>query len=674
MFFTWDVGAVDKFTIHLGDLGGFGWRAEQAVLNVQFRAANQGSVQLHIARLLLPSPFKQLQQVAIRCGYIELAPSGVRCPEGRVSFSHEGFFVHRSLFSFSYHLETQALSFKLKLPGLAGGSGTIAGDFEDARWQLSISGKSFKLASLFELIASLGLQSAIGSSEFSFQGRLGIEATLVGQGQFLHTVRLELQLDEVGFSDTSALQVGEAVIGKLQLKGQNTQKGWEITGGMKLNGGEAYFHPVYFAFSETPLHAEVELTQGKVEGDWKIPRFSLKQTGVMALSGALQWGQQGITKARVQAAQTQIPALYQHWLKPFLAGTALGNLTSGGKVALVWTYRSPGRWRLKGFLEGVDMVDQQGRFSMSGLEGTFGWSTHAIPLTMDVSWRKGSLYALALGAAHFLAESKNNGLWLRQPLRLPVLDGQLLINDFILQNPGASVAHWELEGVLSPLSMEKVSQALGWPVLAGKLSGVIPRVRYREGVVEMGGALLVRLFDGTLVIQNLRLENPLGIVPRLEADIDINRLDLATMTRTFAFGKIEGQLSGELRKLHLVDWQPVQFDAKLATPEDDPLRHRISQQAVENLSRLGGGASGLLSRSFLGLFKNFSYDKMGLSCRLRRQICEMGGLGSINGGYYIVRGGGFPRIDIIGYTRQVDWPVLIKRLKRVTLVDGPVRE
>jgi hypothetical protein len=281
---------------------------------------------------------------------------------------------------------------------------------------------------------------------------------------------------------------------------------------------------------------------------------------------------------------------------------------------------------------------------------------------------------LNLGKAQLIAESKKSKLQLTQPLLLPVLDGHLLIDDFILANPGTSSARWELEGVLSPLSMESFSQALHWPVLAGKLSGVIPRVRYQEGIIEMSGALLVRLFGGTIIARNLRLENPLGIIPKLEVDIDISNLDLETLTRTFAFGRIEGRLNGQIRGLRLADWQPVQFDAKFATPAYDLSQHRISQQAVDNLSRLGGGASGLISQSFLRLFKNFSYDKIGLSCRLRHQICEMEGLGPANGGYYIVRGGGLPRIDVIGYIHQVDWPVLVKRLKRVTSVGDAVTE
>lgn len=41
----------------------------------------------------------------------------------------------------------------------------------------------------------------------------------------------------------------------------------------------------------------------------------------------------------------------------------------------------------------------------------------------------------------------------------------------------------------------------------------------------------------------------------------------------------------------------------------------------------------------------------------------MGGVGSAGDGYFILRGRGIPRVDVIGYQREVDWPVLIARLK-----------
>jgi hypothetical protein len=110
----------------------------------------------------------------------------------------------------------------------------------------------------------------------------------------------------------------------------------------------------------------------------------------------------------------------------------------------------------------------------------------------------------------------------------------------------------------------------------------------------------------------------------------------------------------------------VAFDADFRTPSGDRSRHRISQRAVDNLTSLGGGVGGALSRSFLRMFESFSYDAIGLSCRLARGVCRMDGLEESNGGYTIVRGGGLPRIDVVGYSREVDWDVLVQRLRRIT--------
>ncbi|MGH8009138.1 MAG: hypothetical protein ACREQ3_19300, partial [Candidatus Binatia bacterium] len=148
---------------------------------------------------------------------------------------------------------------------------------------------------------------------------------------------------------------------------------------------------------------------------------------------------------------------------------------------------------------------------------------------------------------------------------------------------------------------------------------------------------------------------------------------LKTVTKAFSFGKIQGQLSGRIDKLHMADWQPVSFDAQFATPPDDPSPHSISQKAVDNLSSLGG-VGGALSRSFLGVFDEFSYSRLGLSCRLQNDVCVMDGLAPAEeGGYYIVKGGGLPpRIDVIGYVHRVDWSELVERLKRTTNNPAPI--
>ncbi len=92
----------------------------------------------------------------------------------------------------------------------------------------------------------------------------------------------------------------------------------------------------------------------------------------------------------------------------------------------------------------------------------------------------------------------------------------------------------------------------------------------------------------------------------------------------------------------------------------------------ENLASLGG-AGAVLSSTFLRIFEEFSYRRLGISCRLSNGVCEMDGVAPAEGGYYIVEGGGLPpRIDVRGFNRRVDWEMLLSRLQLIVTSDGPV--
>jgi hypothetical protein len=66
---------------------------------------------------------------------------------------------------------------------------------------------------------------------------------------------------------------------------------------------------------------------------------------------------------------------------------------------------------------------------------------------------------------------------------------------------------------------------------------------------------------------------------------------------------------------------------------------------------------------------------MGLSCQLRNEVCIMSGVEQADHAYYIVKGGGLPpRINVMGYTKRVDWSELISRLKAVSKSSAAVIE
>jgi hypothetical protein len=162
------------------------------------------------------------------------------------------------------------------------------------------------------------------------------------------------------------------------------------------------------------------------------------------------------------------------------------------------------------------------------------------------------------------------------------------------------------------------------------------------------------------------MERPFGVAPTLSADFALHGLDLMAITEVFDFGSISGRLDGRIDALRLVDWSPVTFDAELHTVRRRGVRQRISQRAVQNISSVGDASFvGSLQARLIGLFDDFGYARIGISCRLANQVCAMGGLRSSGEGFTIVEGAGIPRLDVVGFNRNVDWPTLVERVAAV---------
>jgi len=246
-----------------------------------------------------------------------------------------------------------------------------------------------------------------------------------------------------------------------------------------------------------------------------------------------------------------------------------------------------------------------------------------------------------------------------------LLDGAVNIESFQINYPGSEAQSILMDISLTPVSMSKLSTTFGWPEMNGNLAGYAPNVTYKQGDVDIQGALLIRGFGGTTTIHNLSAADLFSLTPKLSADVQLNNLDLSSLTETFSFGEITGRLEGSIENLQFVSWSPVQFDAWFGTPAKDKSRHRISQTAVDNLTQIGNGGANILSKSFLKFFDSFGYDKLGLGCVLKNNTCRMRGVDRAGSGFYIVKGSGVPRIDIVGFTEEVSWSVLTERLKRV---------
>lgn len=492
---------------------------------------------------------------------------------------------------------------------------------------------------------------------------------LGGTGDFRGTVgadRLAIRAVLSGMSldtpDGSIAAEGAAL--DADVRWQPEHSAFEIA--VVLQDGEWLLGPLYLPPPGQPVH--LTATGFLDSGQVRVEAFRLEDAGRMALSGKLTAAGTEIRQLEVIIRELDLAAAWPVWLQSIASSRGFGALEIAGEIRgrLVW---EGGALReLAVTAAEVDLDDGDGRFRIHGLSGGASFRDAQGRLESDLEWRDAGLFSVPLGGARLALETDDDGLVrLAHPLRIPILDGALEVERFGWRDITGEDALLELDAIIQPVNLPALTRALDLPELGGSLSGRFPGVQYADGVLAVDGGIDLNAFSGGIRIDGLKIERPFGPLPALAADVELERLDLLEVTGAFNFGRMEGLLSGRIDGLRLLDWQPVAFDARIATLEDSPTR-RISQRAVDNLSSLGGGGgSAVLSGTFLRVFKDFPYRRVGIACRLVNNVCHMDGVaGHESGGYYIVQGRLLPRLDVIGHRRQVDWRRLVSQLVAVT--------
>ena len=663
--------AFDRVEIGLGDMQGDGWQARAVTLYIDLSSASEPSGEITIGELQLPAPLGSLGAVRARCDTLVHDARGTRC-NGRVELAQLLGEPANAALRIEHHAADGGVRMALQDVRLAAGTWHADVLAAHGRWEVSATGTQVDSAALQEMLRPL-----LPASDYNFGGAVDVKTRIAGSGVAVDSVHMELASDGLGFSNAGGTQASERLALDAAAQLRRSDDGWSGDAHATMSGGALFIDPLYLEpNAASAIRLGARLHWSAAQQRLAVDDLTLHHAGVARIDGTLQVH---IADAvRVEAAdlelrEAHLPAAYSSYIQPWLHGTAGAALETAGTISGHVRYAADGAKELHLTLDDVHIDDAAQRFAVHALSGVVNWGSDPTVRTTELRWRSGTLFRLAVGAAGLAVQSRGTQFEIREPMRIPVLDGSLLIDTLTLADPGGAGLKWSFDGVLTPVSMEAVCAALDWPRFGGTLSGVIPAVSYADGVLEVGGTLLARAFDGDVTVRSLRLEQPFGRVPRLRADVGIERLDLNMLTSTFAFGKIEGRLSGRVAGLEMVDWQPVAFDAGFATPADDRSRHRISQQAVDNLASIGGGMRGVLSRSFLGVLDEFPYESLGLSCVLDNGVCHMRGVAPADNGYYIVKGRFLPpRIDVVGYADRVDWQTLIERLRSVTLEQAPI--
>lgn len=633
-----------------------------------FWVDRQPRFELRADTLLLPEPVGRIDALHLFCPQVDVTSERLACADARLSARAPGWRIDAAALAFDWDRAASRMHFSLPWPGLFRGSGRFAGTAGPAGLRMDFNVAGIDLAALVgsgwvpaELPVTLESGVAALSGHFDTRGRVPV-------------LNAELALSGLGFADDLGLHAGEDVA--LSGRVGHGPAGAEIH--LRFTQGAVFFEPWFFDFDEV----------GTVAVSVSGLRLGQPETGGMSVQAAaaglrvgehtelraegLLYSGERLERAEVSWESRGLDMAGEWLVQPLLAGTVLGKTryrgegrgslsVSGGRLRA-----AEATWRDLG------MIDEAGRFALQDSRGELDWRDDRIGKDSFVSVQGGEVFGLPVGAFDARFRFEPLGFRLLQPLFIPVLDGGPSV-DTLHVTVGPDGPEIEFEGGLRALSLELLTEALGWPRFAGRLAGIIPRVFYDADGLRVDGRLLVKVFDGEAVLSGLRIRDLFGVAPVLEVSADVRRLELGLLTSAFDFGRVEGRLSGRVDNLMLVGWELQRMQLSLGTPLDDPGRRRISQRAVENLTAIGGGIQGALSMVFLRFFEDFSYRRLGFACDLSGNVCVASGVADgPDGSFVLVQGGGLPQIEVIGHNRRVDWPELIRRLNAVREGPAPV--
>jgi hypothetical protein len=660
LFISTGVYALDAVTLNVAQIKTQGWQLHGASIGLT-EIGKVPKLQLAIQKLALPPPLSDLKFLQVQCPQFIFGNGEIHCQQGHAELQSKS--LQSPSLKFSFHITDKQSQFQIQQLKLFSGNVDIQGSLKNKAWQVQLNGKNITLNVLQQLLfPELKLTS----------GQLDIQGHINGTGKDLTTLTLQTQSRDLSLQTADGTKAGEKLDLTLKLNAKQAKANvWLWESENLFQKGSLYFEPLLLESQEKPLslkgHGYWNAASQQIElnsAQFQHPEIgTLKAHGVMGASPKF-----AITQGSIYLSIPRLETAAPVYLEPFAATTALEGLSFNGKL------EAGVKWQQQKLSEAylispkLKITDKKQRVNLNDSVLALNWADNAEFNKLSVlAWQQLQTLGIPLQSSYFPLLFKQQTARLLRETNISLLQGQIKINEFDWRNVENQSPHVHFAGQIQRISLEQLSQALNWKkTLVGNISGDIPGVNFKEGKLTLDGGLKINVFGGDIAIDKLAVSGVMSDFPQMYGDIAINQLDLEQITQKFSFGGMQGRISGFVKNIYLENWKPVSFYAWLGTPEGDDSPHKISQKAVENIASIGGGGVvDLFSRAVLKLFDNFEYDELGFGCYLYGNVCQMMGVAPAEHGYYIVKGGGLPRIDVMGYNTRIDWPVLQERLDRI---------
>ncbi len=281
-----------------------------------------------------------------------------------------------------------------------------------------------------------------------------------------------------------------------------------------------------------------------------------------------------------------------------------------------------------------------------------------------VSWDKRLFEGIDL---QFLV-SKNR-FCITNPVYLNIWGGRIFLNNMEADSIISSEASYHATIGIEGINLEELLEGTAFPV-SGKMEGDIPSIRYKNDRLDFEGSLDIHLMGGLVRARGLYIEDPFDKGMKIGGSIYWDGIQLDRLTDRIPIGKISGVIKGKLTDFEMEYGQPSKFLLEVESVKQRGVKQKISVEAINNLSLIGTGSSGVhrvLSSGLNRFFSFYPYSKIGFRCTLKNDIFSLRGLILDGGQEFLIRRTFFRGIDIINQNpdNTISFKDMEKRINRI---------
>ncbi len=603
------------------------------------------------------------------------------CREGKLKVAKSPFGKQDISIFLRYNYKTTDFDLRIKEISLFGGSQKLNVKGEAGHWNAEIMGSAdvLSIKPLFkQYISALELQT--------LEGKLKFYAKSAGYRNTRFWIDADLSLNNASIEDKFGSGVYQTnMSAELDIHSANGSFQYELIS--KIDSGFFYYtnnisenEQDFYSFElNQPVNVDFGGSYNLGNNRVDIDSFFITQKDILNLDASIQLdiaSEQKLKKLSLNLNNINLKQFLKQVDYPEIPFVDKNKLSLAGGITGAFILNEPltNNVEVEAKVEFAEIeygYDEKS-IGISGVNGVVNWSSKNQSLPSTLSWAGGNFQLIPFDKSILNFTLGSNFLKFDK-FSLPVLGGKINVDSASVQDLSANLGDMKYKfGVeVEKIDITKLTQALSWPQMEGVINAEFPQVTFAGNLIELGGSAKLNLFKGGMIVENLKIEDPIGVIPRMNGDITINDLDLEELSSTFKFGRITGKLSGYAHDIELEQWFPVSMDMSLYTSDNDDTKRRISQKAVDFISDIGG-VGGSLSRTYLSIFEEFSYNKIGINLKLEDGVCNITGIEPKGDGYYIVKGSFIPRIDIVGYESKVSWIDLIDKIKGAIESGAPV--